>query len=238
MRETTWIIDGSTGALTVEGLSERELAGIASDLLPAPAQVNCARPLNAPPTIAARSSVVQDEPALRVYRIYHNSVVEGPGRRSVVQLMGCTLRCPGCHATETHPTEGGVLMAVGEIVELLLDPSGEPRDGVTVLGGEPFLQHESLPSLLRELKQRGSHITLYSGYTLEELRARREPCVHEALALADILIDGRFVVAEARDAGEWRGSRNQRIIYAPGKFSGEKSSASYGPHRKSLHVLP
>ncbi len=238
MKETTWIIDEATGALTVEGLSQRELASIASDLLSAPSQVNCARPVNAPPTVAARPVAAQEEPTLRVYRIYHNSVVEGPGRRSVVQLMGCALRCAGCHTPETHPTDGGALMGVGEIVELLLDPSGEPRDGVTVLGGEPFLQHQHLPSLLREMKKRDQHITLYSGYTLEELRARPEVSVHESLALADILIDGRFVVAEARDAGEWRGSRNQRIIYAPGKSPGEKSSATYGSHRKSLPVLP
>jgi anaerobic ribonucleoside-triphosphate reductase activating protein len=131
--------------------------------------------------------------------------------------MGCTLRCPGCHTPETHRTDGGVLMNVGEVVDLLLDLEGEPRDGVTVLGGEPFLQHENLSLLLRELKGRGQHITLYSGYTLEELRARPEPSVREALALADILIDGRFVASLSLGAGEWRGSTNQRVIYAPGR---------------------
>jgi len=109
-------------------------------------------------------------------------------------------------------------MSVSETVKLQLDPAGSPRDGVTVLGGEPFLQHENLPALLRELKESGLHITLYSGYTLEELRARSERSVHETLALADILIDGRFVAAESAGAGEWRGSRNQRIIYSPSTY--------------------
>jgi anaerobic ribonucleoside-triphosphate reductase activating protein len=213
MKETTWIIDKATGALTVEGLSDRELQEIASDLLPEATHVNCARPVNAPPVVRFRSVQAQDGPTLRVFRVYHNSVVEGPGRRSVVQLAGCNLLCPGCHTPETHPTDGGVLMTIGEIVELLLDPVGSPRDGVTVLGGEPFLQHENLPLLLGELKALGQHITLYSGYTLEELQARREQSVHECLALADILIDGRFIASQSRGAGEWRGSRNQRIIY-------------------------
>jgi anaerobic ribonucleoside-triphosphate reductase activating protein len=212
VKETTWIIDEATGALTIEGLSERELREVASDLLPAPAHVNCARPVNAPPANDQHTMLEQGEPTLRVFRIYHNSVVEGPGRRSVAQLAGCTLLCPGCHSVETHPTDGGVVMSIGEIIELLLAREGEPRDGVTILGGEPFLQHEKLPLLLRELKARRLHTTLYSGYTLEELRARLEPTVHESLALADILIDGRFVAAEAKGAGEWRGSRNQRII--------------------------
>jgi anaerobic ribonucleoside-triphosphate reductase activating protein len=216
MKETTWIIDAATGALTVEGMSESKLARVAGDLLSAPSHINCARPAGVPPARNGRTRVECDEPHLRVHRIYHGSVVEGPGRRSVVQLMGCTLRCPGCHTPETHRTDGGVLMSVGEVVDLLLDAEGLPRDGVTVLGGEPFLQHENLSPLLSELKGRGEHVTLYSGYTLEELRARPEPSVREALALCDILIDGRFVAALAQNAGEWRGSTNQRVIYAPG----------------------
>jgi len=217
MRDTTWIIDASTGALTVEGMSESEIVRVASDLLSAPSHVNCARPVNVPPARRVSVKVGCDEPSMRVHRIYHGSVVEGPGRRSVLQLMGCTLRCPGCHTPETHPVDGGVLISVAEVVDLLLDPEGHPRDGVTVLGGEPFLQHENLSLLLRELKERGLHVTLYSGYTLEELRARPEPSVREALVLADILIDGRFIASLARGAGEWRGSTNQRVIYAPGR---------------------
>ena len=212
MKETTWIIDKATGALTIEGLTDSELRKVASDLLPAPSHVNCARPVDAPPAIHSSAATGVAEPTLRVFRIYHNSVVEGPGRRSVVQLAGCKLLCPGCHSVGTHPVDGGVAMGLSEIVTLLLDSAGSPRDGVTVLGGEPFLQHENLPLLMRELKARSLHVTLYSGYTLEELQARPEPSVHESLALADILIDGRFVASLARGAGEWRGSRNQRII--------------------------
>jgi len=112
MKETTWIIDAATGALTVEGMSESELARVAGDLLAPPSHVNCARPVNVPPARRVREKVGFDEPHLRVHRVYHGSVVEGPGRRSVVQLMGCTLRCPGCHTPETHPVDGGVLMGV------------------------------------------------------------------------------------------------------------------------------
>lgn len=237
MKETTWIIDAVTGALTIEGLSERELAGIASDLLSVPSQVNCAHPVNAPPSVTARTISSQDEPTLRVYRIYHGSVVEGPGRRSVAQLQGCEKKCIGCFVEETHPLNGGVSMSVSEVVELLLDPVGQPRDGVTILGGEPFMQPDGLAVLLGELKTRHQHITLYSGYTLEELRARPEPSISTALMLADVLIDGAFIAAQSRNAGEWRGSTNQRIIYAPGKSSGEKPSVTHGSHRKGLPVL-
>lgn len=140
-----------------------------------------------------------------------------------MQFSGCDRRCIGCHAFEAFARDSGALLSVAETVELLLASDGEPRDGITILGGEPFLQPDGLAALMRELKKRDQHITLYSGYTIEELMARPEPCVHEAIALADILVDGPFVVSLTSGAGEWRGSRNQRIIYDPASYQMEGS---------------
>jgi len=219
MAEATWIIDEETGELTVEGLTARDAAILTADLLGGVQSVNCGRPAGVPPLHSPKVQSEPLEPTLRVYRVYHNSVVEGPGRRSVVQLSGCLLRCPGCYVPETHDLNGGIELTVSEVVDLLLDGQGEPRDGVTVLGGEPFLQPEGLAALLGALKDRGQHVTLYTGYTLEALRAREERAVHEALALADILIDGPFVAQFSRNAGEWRGSTNQRIIRRPAQVT-------------------
>jgi anaerobic ribonucleoside-triphosphate reductase activating protein len=108
-------------------------------------------------------------------------------------------------------------MSMAAVVSAALDPTGEPRDGVTVLGGEPFFQPIGLARLLRELKAAGIHTTVYSGYTLEGLARRGDASVHQALALADLLIDGPFVHALANQAGEWRGSRNQRVISDPAR---------------------
>ena len=215
MKEITWIIDQATGTLTVEGLNDSDFNELAGDLLPQAEHINCARPARVPPFTVLRANEQPDELSLRVFRIYHNSVVDGPGRRSVVQLAGCLLRCVGCYVPETHDLQGGVLMGIGEILELLLDQEGEPRDGVTILGGEPFLQPEGLAALVGALKERHLHVTLYTGYTLEALLARQEKAVNEALALADLLIDGPFVASLTRGAGEWRGSTNQRIIPQP-----------------------
>src|SRR5262249_6281222 len=218
MRETTWIIDAQSGALTVEGLRQSELAQLAADLLAPGKQVNCARPINIEPLRLSSDQAMNGEPSLRVFRIYHNSVVEGLGRRSVLQTAGCLLHCVGCFAVETWPLDSGVELGVREVVERVLDPVGEPRDGVTVLGGEPFLQPDGLLALMTVLKQRGQHVTLYTGYTLEELTSRRDARVAEILALTDILIDGPFVKKLAKNAGEWRGSTNQRIIHSLSKW--------------------
>ncbi len=226
MNETTWIIDTATGELTVEGLPQSALQQLAGDLLPEGKSVNCARPVNATPIPKTSVPIGNDSPTLRVFRIYHNSVVEGPGRRSVIQLSGCNQKCPGCFVPETHSINGGVEMTIGEAIEQLLAPEGEPRDGVTILGGEPFLQPDGLLALMRMLKGRDEHITLYSGYTLEQLLARPEPAIKPILDLADILIDGPFIKALSDNAGEWRGSTNQIVVYRPSQYLSGKTVAA------------
>jgi anaerobic ribonucleoside-triphosphate reductase activating protein len=60
-------------------------------------------------------------------------------------------------------------------------------------------------------------VTLYSGYTLEELTLRWDARITEILAFTDILIDGPFVKELSVNAGEWRGSTNQAVIYNPSR---------------------
>jgi len=109
----------------------------------------------------------------------------------------------------------GIEMNIAEIVERLLAHEGEPRDGVTILGGEPFLQPGGLLALMRSLEQRDQHITLYTGYTLDDLVSRNDQTISQILELTDILIDGPFVKELSDNAGEYRGSTNQRIIFLP-----------------------
>ena len=58
-----------------------------------------------------------------------------------------------------------------EIISEIDKKSGE-HDGVTILGGEPFDQTESLEILVEKLKAKNYHLTIYSGFTLESLLAR------------------------------------------------------------------
>jgi anaerobic ribonucleoside-triphosphate reductase activating protein len=212
--ELVWIVDPATGDLVVEGLQVVDALELAGDLLPQPRELNCAQPLATAP-LPVPGSVVRD-PVLRVASLYHASVVEGPGRRSVLQVQGCPLRCSlACFVPETHSLDDGVVLPVNVLVEALLDPIGAPRDGVSILGGEPFAQPVGLAALLRRLKARRIHTVVYTGYTLEVLARRAEPAIRAALELTDLLIDGPFLAALADGAGEWRGSRNQRFISHP-----------------------
>jgi anaerobic ribonucleoside-triphosphate reductase activating protein len=216
MTELTWIVDPTTGELTVEGLNLEEARQLLGDLLPSPRRLDCARPLVTVPLPSPSATTEATNPKLRALRLYHHSVVEGPGRRSVLQMVGCPLGCKLCFVPESHDPLGGVLLDIDCLVTALLDPAGEPRDGISILGGEPFFQPAGLFVLLRELKARNLHTVVYTGYTLEALASRPEPEVAQALSLVDLLIDGPFIASLSGGAGEWRGSRNQRLILNPG----------------------
>ena len=212
MTDLNWILDPATGQLVVEGMVGEEVAALVGDLLPPGRELACARPPTWSPVAATTGF-----PGifLRVARVYHGSVIEGPGRRSVVQLQGCPIRCPGCLAPDTHDPAGGVALGVADVADALLHPSGEPRDGVSILGGEPFAQPNGLLALVLSLRALGcGHILCYSGYTYEVLRRRadRQPAIGDVLDEIDMLIDGPFVAALAEGSGPWTGSANQRVL--------------------------
>lgn len=122
--------------------------------------------------------------------------------------------------------DGGAEMNVSDIVNALLAPEGEPRDGITILGGEPFLQPDGLLATMLSLKERDQHITLYTGYTLKQLMSRHETEIRRILEITDILIDGPFVKELSANAGEWLGSTNQTITRRPASLFSTSSVTS------------
>ena len=105
-------------------------------------------------------------------------------------------------------------MPVDRLTAALLDPSHQ-RDGITVLGGEPFAQPDALLALVRALRSRGCrHILCYSGYTYGELRRRghQDSAIGAVLDDIDMLIDGPYVAGLAAGASPWTGSANQRFL--------------------------
>ncbi|MFN8475515.1 MAG: 4Fe-4S single cluster domain-containing protein [Anaerolineae bacterium] len=227
MSELTWLVDPGNGALVLEGMTVEEASALAGDLLPPARSIACAQPVTVLPPPVVSDKEIAASVCLRVAGYYHNSLIEGPGQRSVLKMQGCPLRCRGCIAQETWPFDGGALVPVERLADVLLDPAYE-RDGVTILGGEPFAQPEGLRALVQALRGRGCpHILCYSGYAHEQLwrMAACQPAIQHVLDDIDILIDGPYVAALAIGTGEWRGSRNQRIIYKPSDSS-EKTGKS------------
>jgi hypothetical protein len=81
MPELVWIVDSTSGDLVVEGFDVEESLALAGDLLPNVQEMNCARPLRVAPLPTPCTGQM---PRLQVAAVWHGSVVEGPGRRSVV----------------------------------------------------------------------------------------------------------------------------------------------------------
>ena len=115
---------------------------------------------------------------------------------------------------ETHERTNGKLALISDIVEEI-DKKSSEHDGVTILGGEPFDQPESLQILVEKLKAKNYHLVIYSGYTLESLLARKSEIINRILSNTDLVIDGAFVRELSANAGEYRGSSNQRLILHP-----------------------
>lgn len=153
---------------------------------------------------------------LRLAGVVRESIVDGPGIRFTVFAQGCPHQCPGCHNASTHDFYGG---KETEIDNVLREIDKNPLlNGVTFSGGEPFCQPEGFAVLARALKERGLHIVTFTGYTYEELldlanaQTARGKSVRDLLDLTDMLIDGRFQLAQRDLTLQFRGSRNQRLI--------------------------
>jgi anaerobic ribonucleoside-triphosphate reductase activating protein len=145
---------------------------------------------------------------LRIAHMLHGCTTLGPGRRSVLWVRGCARRCPGCIATPILG-DGPSLVLDAEAVASRVFAAAED-EGATFSGGEPFEQAEALAEVASLLQARGRTIMVYTGFTLEEMKASSSPGFGALLAATDILVDGPFVREQQRDL-LWRGSANQRV---------------------------
>lgn len=216
VRELLILVDTTTGDLLVESPDRlpRHLSDALEGLLGPSQTIGCAAPAEVRLPEPASASELAVSSCVRIAGFWHGSLIEGPGRRTVVKLQGCPVRCVGCITPETWDSNGGIVVPVDRLVMELLDP-GDPSDGVSILGGEPFAQPDGLLALILALRSGGCrHILCYSGYTFEALRRQAEwqPAIGAVLDEIDVLIDGPYVAALADGAGPWTGSANQRVL--------------------------
>ncbi len=146
---------------------------------------------------------------LRLHDIQDCVTVLGPGVRYAIWTQGCLRRCPNCMTPESRNTDGGYRMDTAVLSEKILKAD---REGITISGGEPFLQAKALAELILRLREkRDIGVIVYTGNTIEELRAMQDEHVNLLLSLCDLLIDGEYI-DERNDGKALRGSSNQRVI--------------------------
>ena len=147
---------------------------------------------------------------LRIAGIVGDSITDGPGIRTAIFVQGCSHNCPGCHNPETHDFAGGSVMTVEQLLEKI--KSNPLLSGITLTGGDPMFQPAPCAELAREAKAMGLEVACYTGFTFEELVQQHDPDRMELLKCTDVLVDGRFVLAERSLDLKFKGSRNQRIL--------------------------
>lgn len=161
---------------------------------------------------------IAEEGLIRYGNYNADTYVLGPGKRFALWLQGCSASCPGCVAPEFSHFEGGRTISIDLLADKIINDKG--IEGITISGGEPFLQADKLCVLLEKVKSvyPEMSVIIYSGYTYEELRAAEDEYITKILNFyADVLIDGRYI-EELNDDKGLRGSSNQRIIFLTGRY--------------------
>lgn len=151
---------------------------------------------------------------LRIADTVEDSITDGEGLRYTIFVQGCPHHCDGCHNPTTHDFNGGKIVDTDEL--FCTFKNNVLLSGVTFSGGEPICQAKPLLDLARRIrKETDLNITVFTGFTIEELEAKNDPIINELLSLTYMLIDGKFELDKRDLTLTFRGSKNQRIIKYP-----------------------
>lgn len=138
------------------------------------------------------------------------SLVNGPGIRYVIFTQGCPHKCFGCQNPETWDVEGGQDVPV-HVIQRDIFEREEMLDGVTISGGEPYIQEKEVLLLVKRMRSHSRmynlNIWLYTGYEWDDIKDR------ELTKLVDVVVTGRFQQAN-KVSGKLYGSSNQKVIDA------------------------
>lgn len=145
--------------------------------------------------------------------IVRNDFVNGEGVSVSFFTQGCPHRCEGCFNPSTWDFNGGLEATEQEIIAEVLDAisaNGIVRN-LSILGGEPLCKENLhfVQKLIAEAKLVYPEIKVYlwTGYEYNKLSWSQL----EAIEQVDVLIDGKFILAERDITLPLRGSRNQNI---------------------------
>lgn len=145
------------------------------------------------------------------------NMVDGEGVRCSLYVSGCKFMCPGCYNKAAQSFHYGQVYDQDLEDQIIEDLSQPYVQGITFLGGEPFLNTQVTLRLAKRIrKEFGNQKDIWSwtGYTWEELMKESMDKL-ELLSLIDILVDGRFLESQKDLTLQFRGSSNQRIIDVP-----------------------
>lgn len=147
--------------------------------------------------------------------------VDGEGVRCSLYVSGCLFACEGCFNEATWSFRYGTPFTDELEDRVLADLAHGSVQGLSLLGGEPFLNTEVCLRVVRRLREtfgRSKDVWCWSGYTFEEL-CGGSPDKRALLAGLDVLVDGRFEISRRDLSLPFRGSTNQRVLSVPASLA-------------------
>ena len=168
---------------------------------------------------------------LRVGYINSGTRALGPGMRFVIWTQGCKRNCAGCVSPDFRPLTDGYTIDTNNLVNQICNCIH--IDGITISGGEPFLQSEALLELLTNISSKRPEldVIVFTGNVLEEL------CDKNSVALLnhiDLLVDGEYKSDLYCNVG-LRGSSNQRFHYLTPRLKSFADEIENGTRRQECH---
>ena len=194
----------------------------------------------------------QTKTGLRVVRVQRSCVHDGPGLRTTIFFRGCALRCQWCQNPEIlafAPQQGDEDLTAQGIAEIVLRDAKYYRatgGGVTLSGGEPFLQdRESLLELLELLGEEDIPVAAetalcapwetieallpYIGLFVADLKAI-DPRLHKELAGKD----NKLILSNLEKLAAAGAKIKLRMLMVPGMNDGEEEIKAAAEYIKAL----
>jgi anaerobic ribonucleoside-triphosphate reductase activating protein len=160
--------------------------------------------------------------------IQSDSVVDGPGIRTVIWTQGCIHNCDQCHNPETHSFNSGYLTDIESVCKKILFYN----QNITFSGGDPMLQPAQCATIAKFAKKMGLTIWVYTGFKFDDLISFNDNDINNFLANIDVLVDGKFDIKQKSFECQYRGSTNQRLIDVKSSLEYNKVIEWTDPYQK------
>ena len=139
---------------------------------------------------------------MRYHNITKDDMLNGDGLRVVLWVAGCNHCCRDCQNPITWDPNGGIPFDDAAKAEIFEQLDKDYISGITFSGGDPLYEanRADVTALAKEIKERypKKDIWVYTGYEWESV------CDLELMDYTDVVVDGRFILAQRDVTLEWK----------------------------------
>lgn len=168
------------------------------------------------------------------------TTVEGPGHRICIWVQGCSIQCHNCFNPETWSMDGGETVSVEKLFQQMKQAMRDHPsiEGVTFLGGEPFLQAKPLATLGHMLQKEGMSIVVFTGFPYKHIVRAKRADWEALLDVTDLLMDGPYIDSLHDLNRPWVGSMNQQYRFLTSRYRHIQEEIMKIDNKIEVHLRP